>query len=53
MVSPQQVDIVRVLELVAEEQSDHLDAEAPSIHVVPQEEHLPGLRRSVSVEKVN
>lgn len=44
MISPQQMDILWVLQLVAEQQSYHFNAEATSIDVISQEEHLLGLR---------
>ena len=38
MVAPQQEEVLRVLDLVSQQQADRLDRLLPSVHVVSQEE---------------
>lgn len=52
MVSPEQVDSIRVLQLVGEQQGQGLDVEDSSIHIVSEEEVLLQGRAAVGLEDV-
>lgn len=49
VVAAQHVDRVLELYLDCQDESQHLDGEAPAVHVVPQEEVLGGLEGPASV----
>jgi hypothetical protein len=52
MVPPKKMDRVGKPEFINKEKSDNLNAEAPSVDIVAQEEHLLGIRRSVFFQYV-